>query len=109
MPIIYDELRRLTRARAASKRWGYPRARVALNEELVDDDSRPAQLVAALTRLAGIAPERARIVELRFLGGLTIEDTADALAVSPATVKRNWTLAKAWLHREVREGRSSGF
>ena len=115
LPIGAIAMRRISvewaRARAASKRGG-SRARVALNEELVADDSRPAQLVAlasALTRLAGMAPERARIVELRFLGGLTIEETADTLAVSPATVKRGCTLAKTWLRREMREGSSSGF
>ena len=98
------------RAKAASKRGG-SRARVTLNEALVADDGRPAQLVAldsALTRLARTAPQRARIVELRFFGGLTIEETADALGVSPATVKRSWTLARAWLQREMREGDPGG-
>ena len=55
----------------------------------------------ALERLTKLDPQQARVVELRFFGGLTIEETASALAVSPATVKRQWTVAKAWLRREV--------
>lgn len=55
----------------------------------------------ALDRLASLDPEQARLVELRYFGGLTIEETADALGVSPATVKREWALARAWLRREL--------
>jgi RNA polymerase sigma factor (TIGR02999 family) len=62
----------------------------------------------ALRRLAGIDPEQARIVELRFFGGLTIEETAAAMGSSPATVKRHWTLARAWLRREVAAGGGGG-
>ena len=51
----------------------------------------------ALTRLAELDPEQARIVELRYFGGLTIEETADAVGASPATVKRQWAMARAWL------------
>jgi DNA-directed RNA polymerase specialized sigma24 family protein len=58
-------------------------------------------LHAALEKLAGIDREQAHIVELRFFGGLTIEETAEVLAVSPATVKRGWAVARAWLYREV--------
>ena len=58
----------------------------------------------ALDRLAEVYPEQARVVELRFFGGLTIEETAAATAVSPATVKRQWTMARAWLRREVLGG-----
>ncbi len=98
------------RGKATAKRAG-SRFRVTFNEALVADDGEPPEveaLDAALTRLARTAPQRARIVELRFFGGLTIEETADALAVSPATVKRGWTLARAWLRREMREGRAGG-
>ncbi len=59
---------------------------------------------AALTRLAHLDPEQAKLVELRYFGGLTIEQTAEALDVSPATVKREWTLARAWLRRELAGG-----
>ena len=55
----------------------------------------------ALERLAAIDPDQARIVELRYFGGLTIEDTAEALGVSVATVKREWAVARAWLRREL--------
>jgi RNA polymerase sigma factor (TIGR02999 family) len=55
----------------------------------------------ALTRLEALDPEQARIIELRFFGGLTIEETAAALSLSPSTVKREWALAKGWLYREL--------
>jgi RNA polymerase sigma factor (sigma-70 family) len=55
----------------------------------------------ALTRLAAFDPGQAKIVELRYFGGLTVEETAEALSLSPATVKRHWTLARAWLRREL--------
>jgi len=55
----------------------------------------------ALNRLAEVDPEQSRIVELRFFGGLTIEETAEALGISPATVKREWSTAKVWLLREL--------
>ena len=56
----------------------------------------------ALERLAGVDPQQCRIVELRFFGGLSIEETAEALAISPATVKRDWSRARAWLYRSMR-------
>jgi RNA polymerase sigma factor (TIGR02999 family) len=55
----------------------------------------------ALDRLSDMDPQQARIVELRFFAGMTIEETADALEISPATVKRDWTWAKAWLHQQL--------
>jgi RNA polymerase sigma factor (TIGR02999 family) len=55
----------------------------------------------ALTQLAALAPQQERVVELRFFAGLSIEETAEALGISPATVKREWNMAKAWLHREL--------
>jgi RNA polymerase sigma-70 factor (ECF subfamily) len=58
----------------------------------------------ALTRLESLDPGQARIIELRFFGGLTIEETALALSVSPATVKREWAVAKGWLLRELSGG-----
>jgi RNA polymerase sigma factor (TIGR02999 family) len=60
----------------------------------------------ALSRLEAIDPDQARIVELRFFGGLTVEETADVVGVSPATVKREWAVAKGWLYREI-TGRES--
>lgn len=64
-------------------------------------------LDAALTRLAEIDPERARLVELRYFGGLTIEEVADVTGTSPATVKRRWALARAWLADALRGGAPS--
>jgi len=58
-------------------------------------------LDAALTRLTSLYPEQGRLVELRFFGGLTIEETAEAMGISPATVKRQWTVARAWLLRDL--------
>ena len=53
----------------------------------------------AVTALAAIAPDKARVVELRYFGGLSIQDTADVMDIAPATVKRHWTFARAWLFR----------
>jgi RNA polymerase sigma factor (TIGR02999 family) len=58
-------------------------------------------LDAALQKLEAFDPDQSRIVELRFFGGLTVEETANVMGVSPATIKREWTLAKAWLYREL--------
>jgi len=67
-----------------------------------DDDV--AAIDEALTRLATLDGRQARIVEMRYFGGLTIEETAQALEISDATVKREWTLARAWLRRELSRG-----
>jgi RNA polymerase sigma factor (TIGR02999 family) len=98
------------RARGAIKRGG-DRVRVTMNEGAVrgsDPEVDVLAIDAALTKLAAVDPQLARIVELRFFGGLTIAETAEAEGVSPATVKRNWTLAKAWLRREVMEEGEDG-
>ena len=92
------------RARGAQKRWG-ELDRVSLVDSLVgaadgSGDMLPA-LDEALSRLELIDPEQARIVELRFFAGLTVEEAADALGLSPATLKRRWSLARAWLFREL--------
>jgi RNA polymerase sigma factor (TIGR02999 family) len=91
------------RARGAQKRWA-GMDRVSLTESLVSAANEDAMLPAlddALTRLEQIDPEQARIVELRYFVGLGIEETADALGMSPATLKRRWALARAWLFREL--------
>jgi RNA polymerase sigma factor (TIGR02999 family) len=59
------------------------------------------ELEEALTRLQALNERQARIVECRFFGGMSVEETADALDISPATVKREWTVARAWLNREL--------
>jgi RNA polymerase sigma factor (TIGR02999 family) len=63
-------------------------------------------LDAALAALEKRNPRQRQIVECRFFGGMTIEDTAEALALSPATVKRDWTMAQAWLYRELQQSLS---
>ena len=95
------------RARGAQKRGG-AQPRVTLDEALVAGGEQSFDLLAideALERLAAIDPEQARLVELRFFGGLTVEETAEAMDISPATVKRHWAVARAWLAREL-EGNS---
>ena len=62
----------------------------------------------ALSRLSVLDPRQGQVVELRCFGGLTIEETADAMALSPTTVKEEWRLAKAWLHRELRRDTGAG-
>ena len=93
------------RSRGAAKRGG-SRIRVTFDPGLIAPAQAPAldleALDEALTRLAALDAELARVVEVRFFGGLSIEETAEALNISPATVKRRWTLAKAWLARELR-------
>jgi RNA polymerase sigma-70 factor (ECF subfamily) len=96
------------RARGAQKRGG-AQPRVTLNEALIAGGEQSFDILAleeALQKLAALDPEQARLVELRFFGGLTVEETADAMSISPATVKRHWTLARAWLAREL-EGSST--
>jgi RNA polymerase sigma-70 factor (ECF subfamily) len=91
------------RARRAAKRGGAP-DRVTLDERLLAGEPASIDILAldeALTRLAGIDPTQAKVVELRYFGGLTIEETAQALHSSPATVKREWTMARAWLKQEL--------
>lgn len=63
-----------------------------------------ARLDDALTQLERADPRRCRVVECRFYGGMTVPDTATALGISPATVKRDWSVAQAWLHRELEDG-----
>jgi RNA polymerase sigma-70 factor, ECF subfamily len=93
------------RARGAQKRWA-GLDRVSLTESLVRASAEDAMLPAldeALERLEQLDPEQARIVELRYFVGLGIEEAADALGISPATLKRRWSLARAWLFRELSE------
>jgi RNA polymerase sigma factor (TIGR02999 family) len=92
-----------SRARRAAKRGG-KQVRVTFDPGLIAAAPQPVDLEAlddALTRLAEVDADLARVVEVRFFGGLSIEETAEALSVSPATVKRRWALAKAWLARDL--------
>jgi RNA polymerase sigma factor (TIGR02999 family) len=91
------------RARGAQKRWA-GLDRVTLSDALAvagDQETMLPALDEALARLEKLDAEQARIVELRYFAGLSIEEAADALGMSPATLKRRWTLARAWLFREL--------
>jgi len=91
------------RKRQYAKRGGNAH-QVPLDEAMIVSEERAADVVAlddALKNLAESDPRQSQIVELRFFGGLSIEETAEVLAVSPGTVMRDWTLAKAWLRRAV--------
>lgn len=103
------------RARHAQKRGGENAERITLDENVVADRVPDAsggidvlELDAALERLAALDPQQAKIVELRYFGGLTVEEAAEALDISPATVKRHWTLARAWLRKELGQGSGNG-
>jgi RNA polymerase sigma factor (TIGR02999 family) len=92
------------RAHASSKRGGAIR-KVPLNDAAVMGRVMDVDLLAldeALTRLAAMDPQQSRIVELRFFGGLTTEETAEVMHISLATIGREWRMAKAWLSAELR-------
>ncbi len=91
------------RARAALKRGGAPE-RLTLDEGMLVEHGPSIDVLAldaALTKLAVLDPVQAQIVELRYFGGLTVEETAEATHSSPATVKREWAMARAWLHQAL--------
>jgi RNA polymerase sigma factor (TIGR02999 family) len=103
------------RARLSSKRGG---GLPVQSLEEIEDGTEPADdsgqtdsdeditaIDSALTRLANIDGRQVQIVQMRYFGGMTIEETAQALDISEATVKREWTLARAWLKRELSKGR----
>jgi RNA polymerase sigma-70 factor (ECF subfamily) len=103
--ILIDYARR----RQYAKRGGGA-PHVALDEAAVLSEERAADLIEldeALDSLAVIDPQQSRVVELRFFGGLTIEETAEVLKLSHDMVKREWSTAKAWLYREMSGGTSS--
>jgi RNA polymerase sigma-70 factor (ECF subfamily) len=92
------------RARHAAKRGGTAQVFVSLDDGLDVSSARSRdllQLEDALQCLEQHDPQQARVVELRFFGGLTVEETAEVLSISPRTVKRDWAVARAWLHGEL--------
>jgi RNA polymerase sigma-70 factor (ECF subfamily) len=94
------------RSRAAEKRGGVAHLQITLEESLLAGGGEAAQidliaLDAALESLETQDPRQAKVVELRYFGGLSIDETGEALGISPATVKREWTFAKAWLLRAL--------
>ena len=101
--ILVDYARR----HRASKRGG-ELYRLSLDDALVSTEEKDAELLGldeALDRLAAIDPQQSRVVELRIFAGLTLEETGQALNISPRTVRREWNMAKAWLHRQIKNGR----
>lgn len=99
--ILVDHARRHT----ADKRGGEAE-KMPLEEEIlvVASDNKSVELLAldeALENLTKIDPQKARIVEMRYFGGLSVEETAEVLGVSPVTVKRQWRMAKAWLYGQI--------
>lgn len=94
------------RSRNFQKRGGGA-VNMALDDSLALSRERGADLVAlddALESLGRMDPRKAQVVELRFFGGLSVDETAEALSISPETVLRDWRIAKVWLHREVSGG-----
>lgn len=93
------------RDRQAAKRGGSD-IKLPLEEAMIASEGKEVDLVAldeALERLATIDPQQSRVVELKFFSGLSVEETAEVLGVSPRTDKRDWNVAKAWLRREIGE------
>jgi RNA polymerase sigma-70 factor (ECF subfamily) len=104
--IMRQVLTQHARERAATKRGG-GRLQVSLSETVAPETAPILDVLAldrALTELESQSPQACRIVELRFFGGLSIEEIADCLKISPATVKRSWTFAKTWLHDQLETG-----
>jgi RNA polymerase sigma factor (TIGR02999 family) len=94
------------RKHGARKRGG-SKIQVPLDEAVAASEERGVDLLAldeALTRLAALDERQTRVVELRYFGGLSVEETAEVLGVSAATVKNDWSIAKAWLRREIESG-----
>jgi RNA polymerase sigma factor (TIGR02999 family) len=108
--IAAQAMRRILIERARSRRStkrGSGAEKVSLDEVADVSKERAADLVAldeALTKLALIDPRKAQIVELKYFGGMTIEEVAEVVEVSTPTVEREWRMAKIWLHREVSKG-----
>lgn len=93
------------RSRRAFKRGG-DYFRLSLDEAVISSEEKDPDLLIlneALNSLAAIDSQQSRVVELRVFGGLTVEETAEALGVSPRTVKREWSMAKAWLHKQMKD------
>src|SRR5262245_12328327 len=96
----------IARARNAERRGGADAVRVPLDDVDVAMPERDEDLVAidaALEQLAAVAPRKARVVELRFFGGLSVEETAQALEIAPRTVHKDWVFARAWLFRALHD------
>jgi RNA polymerase sigma factor (TIGR02999 family) len=96
------------RKRHTAKRGAAPH-KATLDEALLISDEHLEDVLAmdeCLTRLAAIDPQQERLVELRFFAGLNVEEVAEIMSISTATVKREWASAKAWLNREMTKGKA---
>ena len=94
------------RHQQAEKRGGEFQ-KISLDENIDVSGERASELIVldeALDRLAALDPQKARVVEMRFFGGLSVEETAEVMGVSAPTVKRQWRMAKAWLYGQVQKG-----
>lgn len=110
LAVASEQMRRIlvdhARRRGASKRGGGT-LQLALDAAIAEDASPDLDLLAvdeALSELARLDPRQARVIEMRFFGGLSIEETASVLGISRATVERDWGLARAWLYRRLKKG-----
>jgi RNA polymerase sigma factor (TIGR02999 family) len=113
LAIASQAMRRVLIDHARSKRRvkrGGLQQKVSLEDVVIAAEEQTYDLVAldeALDRLAKVDARQSRIVELRFFGGLSVEQTAEVLSISAKTVKRDWAVARAWLHRELRNSPDS--
>jgi len=110
MALAATQMRRIlldyARKHRAARR-GAGGQKVLLEDTMAISHQKPVDVLAldaALQKLNGLDPDQSRLVELRFFGGLSVEETAEAMGVSPATVKRGWSSARAFLHREITGG-----
>jgi RNA polymerase sigma-70 factor, ECF subfamily len=110
LAVAATQMRRIlldyARKHRAARRGGAGQ-KVILEDTMAICEQQPVDMIAldsALTRLSALDPEQARMVELRFFGGLSVEQTAEVMNCSPATVKRSWSSARAFLHREMTGG-----
>lgn len=110
LAVAATQMRRIlldyARKHRAARRGGAGQ-KVMLEDTMAICEQQPLDMIAvdaALERLGKLDPDQARLVELRFFGGLSVEQTAEVLGVSPATVKRSWSSARAFLHREITGG-----
>jgi RNA polymerase sigma factor (TIGR02999 family) len=107
MAVAATQMRRVlldyARKHRAARRGGDDQ-KVLLEDTMAISEQRPVDIIllnSALEKLAGLDERQAQLVELRFFGGLSVEETAEVMGISPATVKRSWSSARAFLHREI--------
>ena len=107
--VLIDHARKQKAAKRGGKQAALPFEDSPEFLSAVLREERSEELIAldeALTRLQELDPRQSQVVELRFFGGLTVEETAEVLGISPKTVKRDWAVARAWLHGEMSKDRS---